>query len=607
MCGIVGYIGSRDVSTTLIEGLRLLEYRGYDSAGIAVAATGGEISMRKRAGRLANLEGVVGELPTGSIAGIAHTRWATHGAPTDLNAHPHMDEHGEIAIIHNGIIENYAELQRELTGKGHTLSSDVDTEVIAHLIEDAYQGDIRLAVAAVLPRLRGQWALVVMHRGEAGRIIAARREAPLAVGIGEGEQFLASDPVAMLEHTNKIIFLRDGDLADLQRDGVTLYDATGTTFASKIETITWDGAAARKEGYDHFMRKEMDEQPRALSAAMLGRVSTTGIAVSELDPLSEALKATRSIEFVACGSAYHASLTAATLAERLLRIPVRVTVASEFRYDPPALGPTSLVIAVSQSGETADTLGAVRIAKAAGAPVLAIVNAAGSSLTREADAVVLLQAGTEISVAATKSYTSQALVSLLVTLDLARRTGALAGADGRAWAEELLRVPVMASAALDASDALPSIAAKYFGASGFMFVSRGAGIATALEGALKLKEISYIHAEGIAAGEMKHGPISLLGADHPVVAVVLNSPVLPKLVSNLMESRARSAPVIAILSGVDDWSSFATDAIVIPAARPEIAALIATIPLQRFSYEMALLAGADIDQPKNLAKSVTVE
>jgi glucosamine--fructose-6-phosphate aminotransferase (isomerizing) len=607
MCGIVGYIGSRDVSTTLIEGLRLLEYRGYDSAGIAVAATGGEISMRKRAGRLANLEGVVGELPTGSIAGIAHTRWATHGAPTDLNAHPHMDEHGAIAIIHNGIIENYAELQRELTGKGHTLSSDVDTEVIAHLIEDAYQGDIRLAVAAVLPRLRGQWALVVMHRGEAGRIIAARREAPLAVGIGEGEQFLASDPVAMLEHTNKIIFLRDGDLADLQRDGVTLYDATGTTFASKIETITWDGAAARKEGYDHFMRKEMDEQPRALSAAMLGRVSTTGIAISELDPLSEALKATRSIEFVACGSAYHASLTAATLAERLLRIPVRVTVASEFRYDPPALGPTSLVIAVSQSGETADTLGAVRIAKAAGAPVLAIVNAAGSSLTREADAVVLLQAGTEISVAATKSYTSQALVSLLVTLDLARRTGALAGADGRAWAEELLRVPAMASAALDASDALPSIAAKYFGASGFMFVSRGAGIATALEGALKLKEISYIHAEGIAAGEMKHGPISLLGADHPVVAVVLNSPVLPKLVSNLMESRARSAPVIAVLSGVDDWSSFATDAIVIPAARSEIAALIATIPLQRFSYEMALLAGADIDQPKNLAKSVTVE
>ena len=607
MCGIVGYIGSRDVSTTLIEGLRLLEYRGYDSAGIAVAATGGEISMRKRAGRLANLEGVVGELPTGSIAGIAHTRWATHGAPTDLNAHPHMDEHGEIAIIHNGIIENYAELQRELTAKGHTLSSDVDTEVIAHLIEDAYQGDIRLAVAAILPQLRGQWALVVMHRSEPGRIIAARREAPLAVGIGEGEQFLASDPVAMLEHTNKIIFLRDGDLADLQRDGVTLYDATGATFAPKIETITWDGAAARKEGYDHFMRKEMDEQPRALSAAMLGRVSATGIAIGELDPLSAALTATRSIEFVACGSAYHASLTAATLAERLLRIPVRVTVASEFRYDPPALGPTSLVIAVSQSGETADTLGAVRIAKAAGAPVLAIVNAAGSSLTREADAVVLLQAGTEISVAATKSYTSQALVSLLVTLDLARRTGALTAADARAWAEELLRVPAMASAALDASDALPSIAAKYFGASGFMFVSRGAGIATALEGALKLKEISYIHAEGIAAGEMKHGPISLLGADHPVVAVVLNSPVLPKLVSNLMESRARSAPVIAILSGVDDWSSFATDAIVIPAARPEIAALIATIPLQRFSYEMALLAGADIDQPKNLAKSVTVE
>jgi glucosamine--fructose-6-phosphate aminotransferase (isomerizing) len=401
--------------------------------------------------------------------------------------------------------------------------------------------------------------------------------------------------------------LRDGDLADLQRGGITLYDVAGVKFAPKIETITWDGAAARKEGYDHFMRKEMDEQPRALSAAMLGRVSVDGVAISELDAIAPALGAARSIEIVACGSAYYASLTAATLAERLLRVPVRVTVASEFRYDPPALGPTSLVIAVSQSGETADTLGAVRTAKAAGATVLAIVNAAGSSLTREADAVVLLQAGTEISVAATKSYTSQALVTLLVTLDLARRAGALTAEDLRSWSTELLTIPAMASAALDSSDALPAIAKKYFSASGFMFVSRGAGLATAFEGALKLKELAYIHAEGIAAGEMKHGPISLLGADHPVVAVVLNSSVLPKLVSNLMESRARSAPVIAILSGVDDWSSFATDAVVIPAARPEIAALIATIPLQRFSYEMALLAGADIDQPKNLAKSVTVE
>jgi glucosamine--fructose-6-phosphate aminotransferase (isomerizing) len=607
MCGIVGYIGSRDVSTTLIEGLRLLEYRGYDSAGIAVAASGGEISMRKRAGRLANLEGVLGELPTDSVAGIAHTRWATHGAPTDTNAHPHMDEHGKIAIIHNGIIENFAELQQELVAKGHTLSSDVDTEVIVHLIEDAYQGDIRLALAAVLPRLHGQWALVAMHQGEPGRIVAARREAPLAVGLGEGEQFLASDPVAILEHTNRIIFLRDGELADLQRGGITLYDSTGTQVAPTIETITWDGAAARKEGYDHFMRKEMDEQPRALAAAMLGRVSPQGVAIGELEAIAPALRAARSIEVVACGSAFYAALTAAKFAERLLRLPVRVTVASEFRYDPPALGPSSLVIAVSQSGETADTLGAVRIAKAANATVLAIVNAAGSSLTREAHANVLLQAGTEVSVAATKSYTSQALVSLLVVLDLARRAGALTAEENKSWAAELLTIPALAAAALDASDALPAIAQKYFGSTGFMFVSRGAGLATAFEGALKLKELAYIHAEGIAAGEMKHGPISLLGSDHPVVAVVLESPVLPKLVSNLMESRARSAPVLAVVSGVEDWTGFATDAVVIPAARPEIAALIATIPLQRFAYEMALLAGADIDQPKNLAKSVTVE
>lgn len=607
MCGIVGYIGLRDVSTTLIEGLRLLEYRGYDSAGIAVASHLGEISIRKRAGRLANLEGVVGELPAGSIAGIAHTRWATHGAPTDLNAHPHIDEHGEVAIIHNGIIENYAELQRELTEKGHTLSSPVDTEVIAHLIEDAYSGDIRLAVAAVLPQLRGQWAMVVMHRGEPGRIIAARREAPLTVGIGDGEHFLASDPVAILQHTNKIVFLRDGDLVDLRQDGITLYDADGSAFAPSIETIAWDGAAARKEGYDHFMRKEMDEQPRALASAMLGRVKPTEISVSELDHLDSTIKALHSVEFVACGSAYHASLAAAKLAERLLKVPVRVTIASEFRYDPPPLSSQTLVVAVSQSGETADTLGAVRAAKAAGAPVLAVVNAAGSSLTREAGAVVLLQAGTEVSVASTKAYTCQVLANLLVTLDLARRRGALPAAEMAEWCEELQRLPAMAAAALDASDAVPSIAAKYFGAKGFMFVSRGAGIATALEGALKLKEISYVHAEGIAAGEMKHGPISLLGADHPVVAVVIASPLLPKLVSNLMESRARLAPVIAIVSGVDDWSGFATDAVVVPSARPEIAALLATIPLQRFSYEMALLAGADIDQPKNLAKSVTVE
>ena len=607
MCGIVGYIGSRDVSATLIEGLRLLEYRGYDSAGIAVAARSGEISSRKRAGRLANLEGVVGDLPSGSIAGIAHTRWATHGAPTDLNAHPHMDEHGDVALIHNGIIENYAELQRELIEKGHTLSSPVDTEVIAHLIEDAYSGDIRLAVAAVLPRLRGQWALVVMHRDEPGRIIAARREAPLIVGLGDGEQFLASDPVAVLEHTDKIVFLRDGDLADLRRDRIALYDAHGAAFAPEVETISWDGAAARKEGYDHFMRKEMDEQPRALASAMLGRVRPTEIVLSELDVLDSTFGSIRSIEFVACGSAYHASLAAARLAERLLKIPVRVTIASEFRYDPPPLGSETLVVAVSQSGETADTLGAVRAAKAAGAPVVAVVNAAGSSLTREAGAVVLLQAGTEVSVASTKAYTCQFLVNLLVTLDLARRRGALAASDAAAWCEELQRLPAMAAAALDASDAVPDIAARHFGAKGFMFVSRGAGIATALEGALKLKEISYVHAEGIAAGEMKHGPISLLGEDHPVVAVVLASPLLPKLVSNLMESRARLAPVIAVVSGVDDWSGFATDAIVVPTARPEIAALLATIPLQRFAYEMALLAGADIDQPKNLAKSVTVE
>ena len=608
MCGIVGYVGPRDVRSTLIAGLRHLEYRGYDSAGLVVAAASGGLHAIKRAGRLANLEAAVGESAADAgIAGMAHTRWATHGGPTDDNAHPHLDEAGAIAVIHNGIIENFAELKEGLVRRGHRFSSSTDTEVVAHLVEEAYGGDLREAVAAVLPLLRGQWALVAMHAAEPGRIVAARREAPLAVGLGEGEAFVVSDPVAILEHTGRVVFLRDGDLVDLAADSVRFFDAAGTSVAPQAVELSWDRSAAEKGGYAHFMRKEMDEQPQALRAALIGRASTEGIGVSELEPLTAALATLRSIEFVACGSAYHAAMTAAGLAERLLGIPVRATVASEFRYAPPTLDGRSLVIAVSQSGETADTLGAVRLARRAGAPVLAIVNAAGSSLTREADATVLLQAGPEVSVAATKSYTSQALVALLVVLDLARRTGRLQPGELRDWAGEILALPDAAQRALGYADQLPAIAADLFGSRGFMFISRGAGLASALEGALKLKEISYIHADAYPAGELKHGPISLLGPDHPVVAVVLEGAVRAKLESNISEARARSAPVLAIATEGLDAAALGDSVIWIPAAREEVAAILAAIPLQRFAYEMALLAGADIDQPKNLAKSVTVE
>jgi glucosamine--fructose-6-phosphate aminotransferase (isomerizing) len=609
MCGIVGYVGPRDVRSLLISGLRLLEYRGYDSAGIALACAT-ELRHTKRAGRLANLVTALAAVPaseTPEAAGMAHTRWATHGAPTDTNAHPHFDEAGAIAVIHNGIIENHAELRIALEASGHRFNTEVDTEVIAHLIEESYQGDLREAFEKSVGQLKGQWALLAMHRDEPGRIVAARREAPLAVGLGKGEQFIASDPVAILEYTNQIVFLRDGDLVDVKVDGITFYDAFGAVFSPRPETLTWSPETAQKDGYAHFFRKEIDEQPRTLKAALAGRVSGTTIRIPELDTAGIDVANLRTVDFIACGSAYYATLAAAALAESLLGIPVRCTVASEFRYAPPRLDARTLVIAISQSGETADTLGAVRAARAAGAIVLGIVNAAGSTLTREATVSVMLQAGPEISVAATKSYTSQALVAEVVALDLARLAGRLDPTTEAEWARDLANVPELATAALAASESLPAITAKYHGSTGFTFISRGPGSATALEGALKLKELSYLHAEAYPAGELKHGPISLLGPTHPVVAILLEGPTRTKLESNIMESRARSAPILAIATEGIDTRSLADDVVVIPAARQEIASLIAAIPLQRFAYEMALLEGADIDQPKNLAKSVTVE
>ena len=607
MCGIVGYAGPQRASELLFAGLRTLEYRGYDSAGVATAAENGSISIQKRAGKLDNLQVALPLLPTDAIAGIAHTRWATHGEASDANAHPHSDESGGIALVHNGIIENFSELKRELEAAGHHFSSTTDTEVLVHLIESAYQGDLRAAIFAVLPKLRGQWAIAVMHKDEPGRIVAARKEAPLVIGIGDGEQFVASDPIAIAAHTRRIVFLRDGEVADLTKSGAQLFAADGSEVPLRIEEVTTSASTNEKGEYTHFMQKEMAEQPQSLRAAMLGRVTGGTVRIEELDAISASIAGIRSIEFVACGSAYNASLAAASLAERLFGIPARSSVASEFRYDPPALGPTTLIIAISQSGETADTLGAVRAARNASAPVIAIVNSEGSTLTRNADAVVLLRAGVEVSVAATKSFTSQALTALLVVLDLARRAGHLSESDAADWSKELLEIPEMASSALTASEGMRAIAARFYGSEGFMFTSRGEGFATALEGALKLKELSYLHAEGIPAGEMKHGPISLLGPKHPVVAVALNSHTLQKLISNLMEARARLSPVIAVVSGIDEAGEFADETIVIPAARPEIAALIASIPLQRFAYEMALCAGASVDQPKNLAKSVTVE
>ena len=609
MCGIVGYTGPRAAGPILMEGLRRLEYRGYDSAGIALVTEAGELFVEKRAGKLANLATALEDRTPNAGIGLAHTRWATHGRPNDLNAHPHVDCTGEITVIHNGIIENFGELRDGLEARGHVLASETDTEALAHLVEEAYHGDLAAAVREALARAHGAYAIAVMHRREPDRLVGARMNVPLVVGLGDGETFLASDVAAILAHTTRVVFLEEGDVADLRPWGISVTDVAGRPCERVVTEITWTAEAAEKGGFDHFMLKEIHEQPQALRQCLAGRVAPDGtLRVDELAPLAGVLPAITRVELIACGTASYAALVGAALIERWTGLAARVTVGSEFRYSPPPLDATTLVIAVTQSGETADTIAPTRHAREQGCPIVAVTNTVGSAITREADAILFLQAGPEIAVAASKTFTTQVATLVMVAAAIARARGALAPADERELVAALLALPDAAQRALDASAGIRGLARRYVNSRGFMFVGRGTSYPAALEGALKLKEVSYVHAEGYAAGELKHGPISLLDAECPLVAVATRSAVYEKLISNIMEGRARDARVIAVATeGDTQIERFADDVLWVPDTLDALSPILAIIPLQLFAYEMAVARGTDVDQPRNLAKSVTVE
>ena len=542
--------------------------------------------------------------------GLAHTRWATHGRPNDVNAHPQVDCTGRITVIHNGIIENFQELRDGLEARGHKLASETDTEAIAHLIEEAYAGDIADATRSALRGLEGAYALAVMYRDERDRLVGARKDVPLVVGLGEGESFLASDVAAILPHTRQVIFLEEGDVADLRPDRVVVTDVEGRPMERVAETIEWTAEAAEKGGYEHFMLKEIHEQPDALRQSLTGRISRAGrIQAPELEPVADAIREVTRVELVACGTASYAAMVGANAIQHLTDLPARVTVGSEFRYDPPPLDEKTLVIAVTQSGETADTIAPTRLARERGCPIVAVTNTLGSAITREADAVLYLQAGPEVAVAASKTFVTQVTTLIVLAAGIARQRGSLTSDAEDALVAGLRGLPEGAARALELnSPSAKALARRYVNSRGFMFVGRGASYPTALEGALKLKEISYVHAEGYPAGELKHGPISLLDAECPLVAVATRSSTYEKLVSNVMEGRARDAKVIAVATeGDKQIGRIADDVCWVPDTHELLSSVLAIIPLQLFAYHVALARGTDVDQPRNLAKSVTVE
>ncbi len=609
MCGIVGYTGPREAGPILIEGLARLEYRGYDSAGIALVDDAGGLFVEKKAGKLVNLRAAIADRTPHAAIGLAHTRWATHGRPNDLNAHPHQDCTGEITVIHNGIIENFRELRDGLEAGGHTLTSETDTEALAHLIEEAYAGDLAEAVRATLRRVEGAYAIAVMHRAEKDRLVGARKDVPLVVGVADGETFLASDVAAILAHTDQVMFLEEGDVADLRPWGVTITGVDGVARDRPVTTIDWTTEAAEKGGYEHFMLKEINEQPESLRQAIAGRVTREDhIWLEELEGFEETLAQVDRVELIACGTAYYAALVGAAAIEDWLGIPARATVGSEFRYSPPPLDGRTLVIAVTQSGETADTIAPTRLARERGAPVIAVTNTVGSAITREADRVMFLQAGPEIAVAASKTFVAQVTTLVILAAAIAKVRGALGLEQEQELGAALRALPAAAARALEHAAGSADLARRYVNSRGFMFVGRGYSYPTALEGALKLKEVSYVHAEGYAAGEMKHGPISLLDAECPLVAVATRSSVYDKLISNVMEGRARDARVIAVATeGDPQIERYADDVCWVPDTHEALSPVLAIIPLQLFAYHVAIARGTDVDQPRNLAKSVTVE
>lgn len=606
MCGIVGYIGPRQAQEVLLAGLSRLEYRGYDSAGIGVG-DGERINIRKKAGKLANLAEELEHAPLSGTFGIGHTRWATHGPPNDRNSHPHTTENGDIVLVHNGIIENYQELKEGLLERGHVFTSDTDSEVVAHLIEELYQGSLEDAVRAALAQVRGAYALVVTHKNHR-EIVAARTVSPLVMGVGEGEMFLASDVPALLGYTRQMVFIQDGDMVILNDGGYRITDLLGNPVERAVERIEWDAEAAEKGGYDAFMQKEIFEQPQALSHTLLGRLDEAEGRVHldiGLDPQSF-----DRIHIVACGTAYYAGMVGKYLIEQLSRVPVDLDIASEYRYRRPVVTGSTLAIAVSQSGETIDTLEGMREAKAGGAQTLGIINAKGSSMTRELDDTLYVHAGPEIGVASTKAYTSMVSAFLLLALWLAQERGTLAPEEVARLVREAHALPELVAEALSEErlSHVRDIARKYHQARDYLFLGRGVNSPTAFEGALKLKEISYIHAEAYAAGEMKHGPIALIDEHLPVVVVATESRLLEKTISNVQEVRARGGRVILLLSDGDtENASQGEDVIYVPRCDELLSPIVNVVPLQLLAYYTAETLGKDVDKPRNLAKSVTVE
>ena len=619
MCGIVGYIGAREAVPLIVDGLRRLEYRGYDSAGVAVLSDQKCLEVRRAPGKLRNLEEVIRMKPVSGRYGIGHTRWATHGRPTEENAHPHCDCKGEIVVVHNGIVENYQALRRQLTAEGHTFKTETDTEVIAHLVEKYLTENGRLedAVRCALKLVHGVFAISVISSSDPSKIVAARSGPPVVVGLGDGEFFVASDVPAILSHTRDMFFLDDGDVAILTPEGVRLTDLNGKTVKRPVSRILWDPIMAEKGGFKHFMLKEIFEQPRAIKDTMLGRIGLESgrVFLDEVSITEAEFRQFQQVKIVACGTSWHAGLAGKFIIERLARLPVEVDYGSEFRYRDPIIQPNTLTVVISQSGETADTLAAQREAKAKGSKSLAICNVVGSMITREAAGTLLTHAGPEIGVASTKAFTSQITALLILGMYLGQVRGTLDSKQSHGMVEELALIPGKLEQVLSNVEVYEELVKHLFRAQDFLYLGRGIHFPIALEGALKLKEISYIHAEGYPAGEMKHGPNALIDENLPVVVLATRDPLsdesqvhYEKTLSNIQEVKARGGIVVAVAcEGDEEVAAMADHVITIPVTRELLLPLLEMVPLQLLAYHIAVRRGCDVDQPRNLAKSVTVE
>jgi glutamine---fructose-6-phosphate transaminase (isomerizing) len=612
VCGIVGYVGPRDCVPVIVQGLKRLEYRGYDSAGVAVVQ-GGELVRRRSVGKLVNLEESLRREPLAGSYGVGHTRWATHGRPSEENAHPHADCGGRLVVVHNGIIENHVVQKARLTAAGHRFVTQTDTEIVAHLVESTYEGSLSAAVRRALPELQGIYALLFLHRDEPQTLVAARQGPPMVIGVGEGEFFVASDIPALLAYTRDFIFLEDGDVAVIKPGSLQVTDAAGTAVTRKPQRIAWDPVQVEKGGHRHFMLKEIYEQPRAIRDTLAGRtlVEEGSVQLGELGDAANAFAGARRILLLACGTSWHAALVGKFLFEQLAGIPAEVDYGSEFRYRQPLVEPGTVALAISQSGETADTLAAFREAKRLGATPIGITNVQGSMLSRESAGTLLTHAGPEIGVASTKAFTSQLAALSLLAIHLGRVRGRLSAEAGRQYLEGLARLPQQMELALRLEPQIEELTRSLTRARDFLYLGRGVNYPIALEGALKLKELSYVHAEGYPAGEMKHGPIALIDEDLPVVALCPQGRVYEKMLSNVQEVKARGGRVLAVASAGDHEIAKILDErdalLEVPACDEILSPLLFILPLQLLSYHVAVRAGCDVDQPRNLAKSVTVE